>query len=121
MQTQHDAAEFMSHMLTRLRLPAFTGSWEARQIEARGIIIRDEGSLMHPIALPIQGRLSLAQSLDEWYSQDIAHALVPDPPANFRGIQLLRFKTGVSGNRPRRNIRKDARPIQGVLADFVVP
>ena len=90
---QNDAAEFMSHMLLRLRLPSMTGRWEARKVEEGRDLLRDEGLLHHPIALDIQGHTNLPDCLQAWHSQTNVHALAPLLRTDILGLQLLRFQT----------------------------
>ena len=118
---QNDAAEFMSHMLLRLRLPSFTGRWEARKVEAGRELLRDEGLLHHPIALDIQGQTSLADCIQAWHLQSTTHALAPVLHVEVLGLQLLRFNTRGVRVKDRRSVRKDLRPIAGLLGDIQVP
>ena len=118
---QNDAAEFMSHMLLRLRLPSMTERWEARKAEEGRELLRDEGLLHHPIALDIQGHTSLPDCLQAWHSQPCVHALAPHLRTDVLGLQLLRFETRGVRTKDRRAVRKDLRPITRLLDNIQVP
>ena len=104
---QHDAAEYMAHMLIRLRLPSVSGRWEARIVEAGRELLQDEGLLHHPIALDIQGHTSLTECVQAWHAQSTVHALAPLLHIRVLGLQLMRFHTRGPRARGRRSVRKD--------------
>ena len=119
--TQHDAVEDMAHMLVRLRLPCLTGRWEARTMETGKDLLQDEGLLRHPIALPLQGFTSLSECAQAWCHQTHTHALAPFCHVPALGLQLMRFRARGKRAPGHRSIRKDLRPISGILDDISVP
>ena len=100
---QNDAAEFMSHMLLRLR-PSVTGRWEARKVEAGRELLRDEGLLHHPIALDIQGHTA---------SQDAYRLGISNPPS-MPWRRYCTFKSlGYSHAKPEPKKKSPSRSSQG--------
>ena len=78
--------------------------------------------LHHPIALDIQGQTNLAGCIQAWHSQSATHALaLLLHIIEVLGLQLLRFKTREVRAKAPRAIRKDLRPIAGLLDDIQVP
>ena len=115
---QSDAAEFLQHLLPRLKLPCFRGSWRARRLEHDSLCIRDHGATdMGPIQLVITGAESLQDCNDQWHTQPSVHALTRDTKSFW--LQLLRFS--VTGKGARRRHVKDSRPVLYVLHEFLMP
>ena len=56
-----------------------------------------------------------------WHIQSTIHALAPFLHVEVLGLQRLRFKARETRARARRTVRKDLRPIAGLLDDIQVP
>ena len=104
---QHDAAEFVHHVLHTLRPSCMEATWQQR----RGDEVRDVGTTMSPMLLPIQGCVQLQHCVRQWARHDGVHALHSAPPLVC--LQLNRF----SGQHP--NIRKNLDEI--LLGDVQIP
>ena len=66
---QSDAAEFLQHLLPRLKLPCFRG-WQTRRSEHGSVCILDHVSAdTGPIPLVITGAESLQDCIDQWHTQ----------------------------------------------------
>ena len=69
---QHDAGEYMSHLLCTLQSPSYLGHWEARLTNPH--TVTDRGQLSTPVLLHPEGG-SLADLLGRWHQQYAVHAL----------------------------------------------
>ena len=116
---QHDAAEFMPHMLQRLRLPSIMGRWETRKLEEGRDLLRDEGSLSQAIPIAIQGQTSLADGVQAWHAQSLTHA--PAPLLRIDGPTTAQVSDQRGPVKRRSSIRKDLRPIIDILHPIRMP
>ena len=104
---QHDASEFVQHILHALRPTCMEATWQQR----RGDEVRDIGTTMSPILLPVQGCVQLQHCVRQWARHDGVHALHSAPPLVC--LQLNRF----SGQHPQ--IRKNRDEI--LLGNVQIP
>ena len=87
---QHDAHEFFTHVQSRIRLPGFDGTWEARLATSSAHEVRDGGTTKQGISIPIPDSPdTLSNCIKDWSLQMHKHALVI-PPA-WLCVCLLRY------------------------------
>ena len=84
LSTQHDACEFMVHLLDKAAPAAFEGSWQSRLSDP--FTITDEGPLRTPILLDLRGE-TLQGLVDSWSVQASIQALV-----ECSGVIMLQIK-----------------------------
>ena len=81
---QHDAAEFMQHLLTRSAPSAYHGCWQSRLSNPLQVV--DAGRLDSPLPLDLAGD-DLQSLVDGWATQHAPHALV-----SHHGVLVLQLK-----------------------------
>ena len=89
--TQHDACEFMTHLLSRISPSCFAGQWQSRLNDGDLVEIRGSGNFLTPLPmdLPCNEHASLQQIVNHWHLQDTTTALLHPP--KFMLIQLQRY------------------------------
>ena len=91
LSSQHDACEFLTHLLSKISPTCFTGSWEARLNDADLVEVRGSGTFFAPLPmdLPSVEHASLQQIINHWHMQETTNALLSPP--RFLLIQLKRY------------------------------
>ena len=104
--TQHDAAEYIAHMLVRLRLPCLSGRWEARTLETGRDLLQDEGLLHH----------RLSECVQAWCHQTHTHALAPlcEVPCTWKACA----RTSINPQRPQAYFRTTGRHFYAAVLQF---
>ena len=70
LSTQHDACEFMVHLLDKAAPAAFEGSWQSRLSDP--FTITDEGPLRTPILLDLRGETCYARTQHQQHASALA-------------------------------------------------
>ena len=86
---QHDAAEFMSHIVDP-RATATAGCWQARCLERGRSPVCEESSSAPHIGINIAAHHDLQSALNAWHQQHYTHAL--STPPKLLCLQLGRFR-----------------------------
>ena len=86
---QHDAAEFMSHIVDP-RSSATAGRWQARCLEQGRSPVREESSSAPHIGINIATHHDLQSAVNAWHQQHYTHAL--STPPKLLCLQLGRFR-----------------------------
>ena len=86
---QHDAAEFMSHIVDP-RATATAGRWQARCLERGRSPVCEESSSAPHIGINIAAHHDLQSALNAWHQQHYTHAL--STPPKLLCLQLGRFR-----------------------------
>ena len=81
---QHDACQFMLHLLRRTKPAAYTGEWQARLTGPDAVV--DAGDLAAPVLLDLAGE-TVPDLLISWHEQRTIHAL-----SHHSGIVMLQLK-----------------------------
>ena len=81
---QHDAAEFMQHLLARSAPSAHRGCWQSRLANPMQVV--DAGRLASPLPMDLAGD-DLQSVVDGWAAQHAPHALV-----GHQGVIVLQLK-----------------------------
>ena len=87
LSAQHDAAEFMGHLLKSAAPSASIGHWQSRLIEPLQVV--DAGCLTTPIPFDMRGA-NLQALIDNWTAQATVHALVAHSGVVW--LQLKRYE-----------------------------
>ena len=97
--TQHDVADFMSHIFAIMQPPQLQARWEARLATMQGTKCKDGGALHTPIVLHLQAtHATLQDCINAWHQQARPHVLVAVTgilfvqPARYRCTGRLQFK-----------------------------
>ena len=97
--SQHDAADFITHVMRRMQPLALQGEWQSR-LGQRGEManVIDSGSLLSPIVLHLLGdgqEDDLQSCIHRWHQQAYRHGLKEAYPVIM--IQLARYQYGDDG------------------------
>ena len=97
--SQHDAADFITHVMTRMQPLALQGVWQSRLGVSWGQAdVIDSGSLLSPIVLHLSGNgeeEDLQGCIDRWHRQAYLHGLCQASPVVL--LQLARYSYGAGG------------------------
>ena len=97
--SQHDAADFITHVMTRMQPLALQGVWQSRLGVGWGQAdVVDSGSLLSPIVLHLSGNgeeEDLQGCIDRWHRQAYLHGLCQAYPVVL--VQLARYSYGAGG------------------------
>ena len=99
-QHQHDCAEFLHHIASRLCPQALTGDWSARRLEEDGRPVQtDSGTCDQAVALPLPAgdQLHAQNLIHHWHTQSSVHAL--RLPPRLMILQFPRYSHGPEGAR----------------------
>ena len=86
---QHDAAEFMAHVVDP-GATAIAGRWQARCLERGRSPVCEESSTAPHIGIDITAHNDLQSALDAWHQQHYTHAL--STPPKLLCLQMGRFR-----------------------------
>ncbi|CAE7793397.1 unnamed protein product [Symbiodinium sp. CCMP2592] len=86
---QHDAAEFMTHLLLCCAPEGFVGCWQSRLTNP--LQVADAGSLAVPIPMDLAGD-NIQDVVDRWSGQAAVHAIADHSGVLL--IQLMRYAVG---------------------------
>ena len=81
---QHDACQFMLHLLRHAKPAAYAGEWQAR-LTGPDVVV-DAGDLAAPVLLDLAGE-TVPELLIRWHEQHAVHAL-----CSHSGVVLLQLK-----------------------------
>ena len=105
-RSQHDTIEFLHHVLSRARVTATAGEWQARYVTDRRpteAVAWDRGSTAYSIALSVPGLRqgqdfhTVQHLLEMWHQQAHTHALTSPPRILL--LTLARYEHTVLGPR----------------------
>ena len=97
--SQHDAADFISHVMSRMQPLALLGEWQSRLgLGGELANVIDSGSLLSPIVLHLLGdgqEDDLQSCIHRWHQQAYTHGLREAYPVLM--VQLARYNYGDNG------------------------
>ena len=93
LRTQHDAAEFMLHLINHAEPSAYIGQWQSRT--ENPLRVEETGPLNAPILLDLPGG-SLQELIDKWSRQAAIHALTHHSGIVQRQLKRYHHSFGVT-------------------------